>query len=506
VVRLQEGRTKSQGAKQDERGGIIWHTQGSGKSLSMVFMVRKMRTLEGLKRYKIVTVTDRTDLEVQLRETARLSGEALRPTDQDLRRRESPTALTQRILAETTPDIVFAMLQKYQDVDRPAANDAKVAMTIFRKEKKPGKDEPVVEREVTFAESIRFAEFPVLNESPEILVLVDEAHRSHTRSMHRNLRRALPNAAIIGFTGTPILSHEKTETREIFGDFIDKYLLRDAELDGATVPILYEGRTADGLVKDAPSLDKLFEDMFRTYTQKELAIIKAKYGTEGDVLEAPMLIEQKARDMIRHYVGVVLPEGYKAQVVAASRRAAVVFHEKLLAARDELVRDLEGLPTATLVLPDQEIERLDPQTQFLVRAHALLPLIRALDVAVVISGNHDDPESWRDWTNKEKQFEYAKRFKRKLATERTEKTDPLAMMVVNNMLLTGFDAPIEQVICLDRKMVAHDLLQAIARVNRTCGRKKCGYVVDCCRRCLIFIDKFRCIILFLLCFQNSRRS
>jgi len=127
-------------------------------------------------------------------------------------------------------------------------------------------------------------------------------------------------------------------------------------------------------------------------------------------------------------------------------------------------------------------------------------------VAVVISGNHDDPESWRDWTNKEKQFEYAKRFKRKLATERTEKTDPLAMMVVNNMLLTGFDAPIEQVICLDRKMVAHDLLQAIARVNRTCGRKKCGYVVDCCRRCLIFIDKFRCIILFLLCFQNSRRS
>lgn len=478
VLRLQEGRTKPQGAEQDERGGIIWHTQGSGKSLSMVFLVRKMRTLDGLKQYKIVTVTDRTDLEIQLRETARLSGEAVRPKDQDLRTRESSTALTQRILSETTPDIVFAMLQKYQDVDRLAANDAKVAMTIFRKEKKPGKDEPVVTKEVTFEENIRFAEFPVLNESAEILVLVDEAHRSHTRSLHRNLRRALPNAAIIGFTGTPILSKEKTETREIFGDFIDKYLLQDAELDGATVPILYEGRTADGLVKDAPSLDKLFEEMFRTYTQKELAIIKAKYGTEGDVLEAPLLIEQKARDMLRHYVGVVLPEGFKAQVVATSRRAAVVFRDKLLAARDELVRDLEELPAATLALPDHEIERLDPQTQFLVRAHALLPLIRAMAAAVVISGDHNDPESWCDWSNKEKQDEYTKRFKRKLAIERTEKTDPLAMMVVNNMLLTGFDAPIEQVMYLDRKVWAHDLLQAIARVNRTCGRKKCGYVVD----------------------------
>ncbi len=444
----------------------------------MVFLVRKMRTLERLKRYKIVTVTDRTDLEGQLRETARLSGETVRPTDKDRNTRESSTALTQRILSETTPDIVFAMLQKYQDVDWQAKSDEKIAMTILRKEKKPGKDEPVVQKEVTFEESIHFEEFPVINESDEILVLVDEAHRSHTRSLHRNLRRALPNAAIIGFTGTPILSKEKTETREIFGDFIDKYLLQDAELDGATVPILYEGRTADGIVNDATSLDQLFEDMFRSYTDAELAIIKTKYGTAGDILEAPLLIEQKAKDMLRHYVGVVLPEGYKAQVVATSRRAAVLYREKLRAALDELVRDIEAIPAATLALPDNETLQLDRETRFLVRAHPILPLIRALDAAVVISGNHNDPESWWDWSNKEKQDEYTKRFKRKLAVERTEKTDPLALMVVNNMLLTGFDAPIEQVMYLDRKVVAHDLLQAIARVNRTYGRKKCGYVVD----------------------------
>lgn len=477
VDRLQEGRTRAQGAARDERGGIIWHTQGSGKSLSMVFLVRKMRTLERLKRFKIVAVTDRTQLEGQLRETAALSGETIRPNDRDIERRESPTARTQRILGEATPDIVFAMLQKYQDTERLAAGE-KIAMTIVRREKKPGRDEPVVEKEVTFEESIHFEEFPVLNESEEILVLVDEAHRSHTRALHRNLRKALPNAAIIGFTGTPILSKEKTETREIFGEFIDKYLLRDAELDGATVPILYEGRTADGLVKDAPGLDELFEDMFRDYMPDELAVIKAKYATEGDVLEAPLLIEQKARDMIRHYVEVVLPENYKAQVVATSRQAAVTYREKLLVARDELVTQIEALPAETLALPDDEVEKLDAPTRFLVRAHPLLAKLRALGIAALISPNHNDPESWRDWSDKDRQADYTKRFKRKLAAENTDKTDPLAILVVNNMLLTGFDAPVEQVLYLDRKIVAHDLLQAIARVNRTCGPKKCGYVVD----------------------------
>ena len=478
VNKLQEGTTKLQGAERDERGGIIWHTQGSGKSLSMVFLVRKMRTLERLKKFKVVVVTDRTDLEAQLRETAALSGEAVRPTDNDMRTRESATALTQRVLAERTPDIVFAMLQKYQDKDKQVVGGEKLAMTIARKEKKPGKEEPIVERHVTFQEVIRFDEFPVLNESEEILVLVDEAHRSHTRSLHRNLRRAMPNAAIIGFTGTPILSKEKTETREIFGNFIDKYLLQDAELDGATVPILYEGRTADGMVKDANSLDQLFEDLFRDYTPGELAVIKAKYGTEGDVLEAPMLIEAKAKDVVRHYVGVVMPEGFKAQVVASTRRAAVTYRNKLLKARDELVAQLETIPAATLALGEDQLAKLDDETRWLVRAHSSLDVLRAVDVAVVISGDHNDPESWRDWSEKEKQKDYTTRFKRRLAAERTDKTDPLSILVVNNMLITGFDAPVEQVMYLDRKVVAHDLLQAIARVNRTNAGKKCGYVVD----------------------------
>src|SRR5206468_12879556 len=96
----------------------------------------------------------------------------------------------------------------------------------------------------------------------------------------------------------------------------------------------------------------------------------------------------------------------------------------------------------------------------------------------VISGDHNDPESWWEWADKDKQEERITRFKRKLATEKTDKTDPLSILIVNNMLLTGFDAPVEQVLYVDRKIVAHDLMQAIARVNRTSGQKKCGYVVD----------------------------
>ena len=207
-------------------------------------------------------------------------------------------------------------------------------------------------------------------------------------------------------------------------------------------------------------------------------MIKAKYGTEGDVLEAPMLIEAKAKDVVRHYVGVVMPEGFKAQVVASTRRAAVTYREKLLKARDELVGQLETIPAATLALGEDELAKLDVETRWLVRSHSSLDVLRALDVAVVISGDHNDPELWRDWSDKEKQKDYTTRFKRRLAAERTDKTDPLSILVVNNMLITGFDAPVEQVMYLDRKVVAHDLLQAIARVNRTNAGKKCGYVVD----------------------------
>jgi type I restriction enzyme R subunit len=175
---------------------------------------------------------------------------------------------------------------------------------------------------------------------------------------------------------------------------------------------------------------------------------------------------------------VVLPEGFKAQVVATSRQAAVTYQEKLEQARQHLVTELEALPPTLLTLPEDEVEQLDAPTRFLVRACGELAKLRALEVAAVISGDHNDPESWWDWTDKARQEERIQRFKRPFSLNKTDRTDPLSILVVNNMLITGFDAPVEQVLYLDRKIVAHDLLQAVARVNRTHGAKKCGYVVD----------------------------
>jgi type I site-specific restriction-modification system R (restriction) subunit len=124
-------------------------------------------------------------------------------------------------------------------------------------------------------------EFPILNEDESIVVLVDEAHRSHASALHGNLLKALPNCARIGFTGTPILMGARKRTHEIFGDFIDRYSIKQSEEDGATVPILYEGRTTEGAVAEGRDLDQVFEDMFRGHTPEELDRIKAKYATRG---------------------------------------------------------------------------------------------------------------------------------------------------------------------------------------------------------------------------------
>lgn len=503
--------------KGDRRGGIIWHTQGSGKSLTMVFLVRKMRTLPGLRRYKFVIVTDRRDLEKQLFDTAQLSGEVVQ--------KAGSTEKLKELLRQPGAGMVFAMIQKYQErdiepeviefdlrrvarregrgddvvyereagfgarlaaspgvVDGPAAESAERVLhlrdvgSVEGAGERPGDGVPddVVSHLTLPAEEL----FPVLNESEEILVLVDEAHRGHTNTLHANLRRALPNAAMIGFTGTPILIGERQKTHQIFGGFIDRYTIKQSEADKMTVPILYEGRTADAEVADGRTLDQLFEDMFRDRTPAELEAIRRKYATKGNVLEAPKLIAAKARDMFRHYVGAILPNGFKAQVVATTRRAAVLYQRELEKARDELVERLKAMDPDSLALSDEEMEEKDDETRFLARAHRHLDLIRRLEFAAVISGSTNDDPSWSRWSDRARQEDHIARFKRLLIHDDPEKADPLAFLCVRTMLLTGFDAPVAQVLYLDRVMRGHELLQAIARVNRTHSGKKAGIVVD----------------------------
>lgn len=446
IHRLRSGQTRLQHGADDGRGGIIWHTQGSGKSLTMVFLVRKMRRYADLRPFKIVFVTDRTDLQDQLSETAALTGETVQV---------AKTANTaRRKLSAKGPGIIFVLIQKYQDREAGSAAAG---------------DEGLI--------------FPELDDSEKILVIADEAHRSHSGTLNLALRQALPNAAMIGFTGTPIFAQDKPRTQKIFGPFIDVYTIRQSELDGATVKIVYEGRVAEGEVQDRSGLDQLFEDMWSEegYTPAQLERIKRKYATTGHILEAEKMIEAKAADMLRHYVRAVLPDGFKAQVVAVSRLAAIRYQAALVKAQQALIRQLEELDPALLTLSPDELAARDEVTQFLVNAHRHLPLIRQLEFAAIISAGQKDTRDYKEWTNRSKIRQRIKNFKKPLPDPDNpdpEKQSGLAILCVMSMLLTGFDAPIEQVLYLDRWMQGHELLQAIARTNRVYKHKKRGLVVD----------------------------
>ena len=442
--RLINNQTRIQHGTDDQRGGIIWHNQGSGKSYTMVFIVRKMRTMPELRRFKVVVVTDRTDLEKQLAATTILTGEPLQKA-------RNVRQLEQALRAEGS-GLVFGMIQKFRGDD----------------------DNTQSENSDDDMEAIAVN----LNTSEYILVLIDEAHRSHTSTFHANLRQAIPNAALIGFTGTPIISKAKKRTTEIFGSFIgDIYDIKKSQADGVTVPIIYEGLEAMGAVESADSLDQLFDVVFRDKTPEERAQIKAKYATKSNVHEAIDLINAKAKHMLRHYVERILPSGFKAQVVAPSRAAAVRYQKALKDAQQQLVQQLESRAPLLSNLDEETLELMDAETRYLAQALPHLDTIRRLDFAAIISPK-DDPHEWRQWTDKNLQDVLIERFKKPLVHDDETKQDGLGMLVVKSMLLTGFDAPMEQALYLDRSMRDHELLQAIARVNRTYSNKPYGLVID----------------------------
>ncbi|WP_248959358.1 type I restriction endonuclease subunit R [Sphaerisporangium perillae] len=438
VRNLRTQPSRKRDGRQDRRGGIIWHTQGSGKSLTMTFLVRKLRMTPGLDDMKVVLVTDRTQLQTQLSETMRLTGEKV-----DIAKSVEEAKAD---LAKHGPGVVFVMIQKQQDVR--------------------GRGTGVSDRNSAFGGE--------LNTDESILVLIDEAHRSHGSALHANLLEALPNCARIGFTGTPIIKERRARktTMEIFGDFIDKYRLKEAEEDGVIVPIFYEGYATKGAVRDGRDLDEVFEDMF-DLTDEQREQLQKRYATKGDVLEAEKLIAAKARSMLRHYVETVLPGGYKAQLVASSRLATLRYRTALIAARDELVREIEGLPAHLLKVDPNELKS---RRKFLVTAARRLDLIRRMDFTPVISADGNDTADYHEWTDPAGQDRRIEAFTHPFGEDEER---PIAFLIVKSMLLTGFDAPIEQVMYIDRSLREAELLQAIARVNRVDGpQKKCGYVVD----------------------------
>lgn len=428
VQRLREGPTPA------ERSGVVWHTQGSGKSLTMVFLARMLRTSADLSDFKIVLVNDRQDLEEQLGDTATLIGGKVNII-------ESRAGLRQQ-LASDSSDINMVMIHKFQEHKLTLSPAVAEALGSYEA-MPPGK---------TFGE---------VNPSERIILLIDEAHRTQSSDLGDNLFEAFPNATRIAFTGTPLITqrHGDKKTHKRFGSYIDTYRLLDAVDDGTTLRILYEGKTADTALKEKHDFDTAFEDLFRERSPAELEAIKKKYGATGDIFEAEQRINAIATDLVAHYIANILPNGFKAQVVCHSKLACLRYQK--------------GIEAALAKRIDQEAAAATPDTE-------LLRQLRFLKTAVVISSDGTNEDAAITAVRKQaREMNAVENFCRSFNLDDPEQSHTgIAFLIVCDMLLTGFDAPIEQVMYLDKKLREHTLLQAIARTNRVKRGKQRGYIVD----------------------------
>lgn len=422
------------GTRGDERSGVVWHTQGSGKSLTMVFVARMLRASDDLKDFKILLVNDRVDLEEQLTATAKLIGGKVSVIENTKHLRSH--------LSTDTSDVNMVMVHKFTERKPDLPTFAAEALQSYQA--------------VPSGET-----FGVVNKSDRILIMVDEAHRTQSSDMGNNLFEAFPAATRIAFTGTPLVLklHGDRNTVKRFGEYIDEYKLMDAVHDGATLQILYEGRTSDTALKDKQGFDTKFEDLFRHRTDAEILAIKKKYGATADILEAEKRIEAIATDLVNHYIDNILPDGFKAQVVCHSKLAAVRYQAAIRRALVERIEKEKLKPT-----PDQP----------------LIDRISFLKTAVVVSADPTNEPAAVTAARTEARVQNAvANFCKPFAFGDHDKTyTGIAFLIVCDMLLTGFDAPIEQVMYLDKKLREHNLLQAIARVNRVAKGKNRGFVVD----------------------------
>lgn len=412
------------------RGGVIWHTQGSGKSLTMVFFVKKLRSSHDLFDLKVVMVNDRTDLEDQLGGTAHLAGEKVTTigSSADLKTK----------LAGNDSGLYLVMVHKFREAAEQLPESVKSALGI-----------PLA--------APKLKPFPEVNTSDRIIVFIDEAHRTQYSDLGNNLAVAFKNAIKIAFTGTPLItsSHDQT-TIQRFGGYIDTYKLKDAQDDGAVLPIIYTGRTTDTALSHKSEFDEKFEDLFADRTEEELEAIREKYGTREDILEAEARIAEVAKNLVKHYIENVMPDGFKAQVVSVSKVAALRYEVAIHKALEEYA--------------ESYAKRTDADSEILKR-------IQFLKAAVVVSvDGTNELAGVLEAKKRAKELDAVNNFLKRFDYEKPE--TGIAFLIVCDMLLTGFDAPIEQVMYIDKPLREHTLLQAIARVNRTYPGKKFGLIVD----------------------------
>ena len=425
------------------RSGVVWHTQGSGKSLTMVFFVRKLRSQADLKDYKVIMMVDRKDLEKQLSATARLTNEFKEANIVGSRKELVPK------LSGTASNLNMVMVHKFVQEE---LKHSKALMKAFVEEGKVPEFKP----------------FDVVNTSDRIVILIDEAHRTQGGDMGDNLFTAFPQATKIAFTGTPLLTdRHKQKTHERFGgtgEFIDTYKIREAVDDRATLDIIYIGKTSNDKIKHKEAFDAEFEDVFKKQSKEEKDYIQKNYGTMQIYLESKDRLQKIAKNLVKHYVDDILPNGFKAMVVGSSIAAAAryqYFIEQALKERTALERDN----------PEPDID--------------LIEKIEFLKIGTVVTKQDNNEQGYISAARKNaREIKAVDNFKKDFDFSKDEEGNYLkpetgvAFLCVCDKLLTGFDAPIAQVMYLDKSIREHDLLQAIARVNRTKKDKTHGILVD----------------------------
>lgn len=379
-------------------GGVVWHTQGSGKSLTMV-MLGEAIAMEELDRYKIVLVTDRVDLDDQIYKTFQhCGGEPLQAT---------------------TGKHLLELLE---------GDKSRIITTVIDK----------------FEAAV--AARGVCNENPNIFVLVDESHRTQYGSLHASMRKALPNACFIGFTGTPVMKRDRN-TVEKFGGIIEPtYTIRDAVSDKAVVPLLYEGRHVDQEV-DQKAIDAWFSRITANLSDEQALDLKKKFSRQQQLNKALQRVRVIAWDIGKHFVDNWKGTPFKGQLVAPDKATALRYKEFL----DEF-----GEVTSEVLIsgPDDREGEED--------IHA-----------------DSKEEVVKFWKAQMAKYGTEKEYNRQVINAFKHSETPEIIIVVSK-LTTGFDAPRNTVLYLCRGMQGHELLQTIARVNRLFEGKDFGYIIDYC--------------------------
>jgi type I restriction enzyme R subunit len=402
------------------RLGVFWHTQGSGKSLSMVMFAEKvLRRLGG--NWTFVIITDRQELDEQIAGTFASVG-ALTKLVKDC---QAQSRAHLRELLAGQERYVFSLIHKFSTADR----------------------EPM----------------PVLSERDDIIVITDEAHRSQYDQLAANMRRALPNAAFIGFTGTPLIAGQEERTREVFGDYVSIYNFAQSIADGATVPLYYEARKpelqlAAGELKD--ELDALLDEAALDEEQEEK--LQQTFGKQYHLITRNDRLDEIATDLVRHFSA----RGYlgKAMFVAIDKATTVRMYDKV---REAWAKELAAREKQYAEAPEEArtglAERLD--------------WMRSVDMAVVVSQGQNEIDDL-----KQKGLDilpHRERMQKEdLESKFKDANDPLRLVFVCAMWITGFDVPTCSTVYLDKPMKNHTLMQTIARANRRAPGKSAGVIVD----------------------------